>query len=84
MISYGMRKHGADKYFMVSNIFELALSITHYLYLYSEKIFNKSEFLKLESRVPVGRMFISLLHPDQLWGPPSLLSNGYQETFLWG
>jgi hypothetical protein len=29
---------------------------------------------------------ISLLQkrPDKLWGPPSLLSNGYQESFLAG
>jgi hypothetical protein len=29
-------------------------------------------------RVPVGsRLFCSPLRPDRLWGPPSLLSNGY-------
>jgi hypothetical protein len=37
-------------------------------------------------RVPVegSRMFSSLLRPDRLWGPPSLLSNGYQGLFLRG
>jgi hypothetical protein len=29
-------------------------------------------------RVPVGsRIFSYPLHPDRLWGPPNLLSNGY-------
>jgi hypothetical protein len=28
--------------------------------------------------------FLQLLCPDQLWGPPSLLSNGYWESFLGG
>jgi len=26
----------------------------------------------------------SPLHPDQLWGLPSLLVNGYQGLFPWG
>jgi hypothetical protein len=31
-------------------------------------------------RVPVGsRIFSSPHRPDRLWGPPNLLSNGYQE-----
>jgi hypothetical protein len=30
-------------------------------------------------RILVGsRIFSSPHHPDQLWGPPNLLSNGYQ------
>jgi hypothetical protein len=30
------------------------------------------------ARVPVAsRIFFSPRHPDRLWGPPSLLSNGY-------
>jgi hypothetical protein len=30
-------------------------------------------------RVPVGsRIFFSPSHPDRLWGPPNLLSNGYR------
>jgi hypothetical protein len=34
-------------------------------------------------QVPVGsRIFFSPHHLDQLWGPPSLLSNGYQGLFL--
>jgi hypothetical protein len=34
-------------------------------------------------RVPVGsRIFFSSCLPDGLWGPPSLLSNGYRELFL--
>jgi hypothetical protein len=33
-------------------------------------------------RVPVGsRVFSSPCRPDRLWGPPSLLSNGYQRLF---
>jgi hypothetical protein len=32
-----------------------------------------------------GRGFFFLpLRPDRLWGPPSLLSNGYQGSFPWG
>jgi hypothetical protein len=27
--------------------------------------------------------FYSPLHPDLFWGPPNLLSNGYQGLFLW-
>jgi len=29
-------------------------------------------------------IFSSPPRPDQLWGPPSLLSDGYQEIFPWG
>jgi hypothetical protein len=33
-------------------------------------------------QVPVGsRIFTSPYHPDQVWGPPNLLSNGYQMLF---
>jgi hypothetical protein len=33
-------------------------------------------------RVPVGsRIFSSRRRPDRLWGPPSLLSNGYRVFF---
>jgi hypothetical protein len=36
-------------------------------------------------RVPVGsRIFSSPRRPDRLWGPPSLLYNGYRRIFLRG
>jgi hypothetical protein len=31
-----------------------------------------------------ARIFPSLCHPDQLWGPSSLLLNEYFEWFPWG
>jgi hypothetical protein len=36
-------------------------------------------------RVPVGiRIFSSSRRPDRLWGPPSLLPNGYRRFHPWG
>jgi hypothetical protein len=38
------------------------------------------------SSIPdTGRgFFVYSLRPDRLWGPPSLLSNGYRVSFPWG
>jgi hypothetical protein len=35
-------------------------------------------------RVPVVARFSSPRRPDRLWGPPSLLSNGYRRIFIRG
>jgi hypothetical protein len=35
-------------------------------------------------RVPVGSRIISPCRPDQLWGAPNLLYNGYRELFPGG
>jgi hypothetical protein len=49
--------------------------------------FYKSSKYDLDSRgvgfrVPVGtRFFSSPRRPDQFWGPPSLLSNGYRGLY---
>jgi hypothetical protein len=32
-------------------------------------------------RVPVGAKIVSSPRPDRLWGPSTLLSNGYRELF---
>jgi hypothetical protein len=47
--------------------------------------------LTLCSRVLFEKLIVSqfdnsfpVLCPERLWGPPSPLSNGYQELFPWG
>jgi hypothetical protein len=35
-------------------------------------------------RVPVGPRIFSSRRPDQLWGPPNLLSNGYRQLLPGG
>jgi hypothetical protein len=37
-----------------------------------------------ESRQGLGIFFSSPPRPEQLWGPPSLLTNGYQGHFPYG
>jgi hypothetical protein len=45
----------------------------------------KLDDLGVGVRVPVGaRIFSSPRRPDRLWGPPSLLSNGYWGRFPQG
>jgi hypothetical protein len=39
--------------------------------------------IRVLSPAEAQRIFFSSLCPDQLWGPPSLLPNGYQGSFLW-
>jgi hypothetical protein len=41
--------------------------------------------LGVRVRIPVGsRIFSSPSRPGRLWGPPNLLSNGYQGSFVGG
>jgi len=43
---------------------------------------NKPEHLK-EQYLSATIMTVNQDREERLWGPPSLLSNGYQELFPW-
>jgi hypothetical protein len=47
-------------------------------------IFSFMGFYVPKSNGPLVISISSPLRPERLWGPPTLLSNGYQRLFPWG
>jgi hypothetical protein len=73
--------------FHSSSTFKLITALPYHIRLYGPAYWYSAGlqgWMIGGSNAGMGWEFLSSPpHPDRLWGPPSLLTNGYQGSFLW-